>query len=553
MAADFKSPLMLVMELEMFRPAETGTGIPGWATRPWGTMEPFLGNLESTETLRASDCGYRTRPGDAGGVVPYPPIMNSSIEIDRNISLDPSSPAPGLTVGALRIYNPRRSMDGTVASRNIDGRPFSVYAARKVWDASRGIYLDPPKSTLTKLTSGVARQWGPGGDEITIPLADATYYLERDYQSNTYLGTGGLNGSTDLKGKKIPRTRGGTVANPILNVTPVLVDALNLIYQWNDGPGELVNMYEGADTGITFQEDVADLYAGATNSGQYRTNKARGLFQLGRKPVREITVDVTGAFPVAGVRSTPVSIAFRMMVEDMQIPDSLLDIQSFVDLDSQNVVVAGWYFGPEDESNAIAAVSYFLNSVGVKLVPRRSGVLSAWKLRRPSNTDAISAIIDESVILDIETDSLPSSLDPRPYRFRVGYQRNNTIQTTDLDPDVTDTRKAFLKEEYRYPAGWVNVDVLRAFRNPNDPPAIPTALLVEAEANAASQTLGALWGDRVQLYAVTVPLLYAMQLDIGNFVSLRYGYDVLDGGRRGTIVGEQMRTDADTCVLRVLS
>jgi hypothetical protein len=47
--------------------------------------------------------------------------------------------------------------------------------------------------------------------------------------TNTYAGTGGLEGGTDLKGKPKPR------AGATLNVSAPLVDSANLIYQVHDG------------------------------------------------------------------------------------------------------------------------------------------------------------------------------------------------------------------------------------------------------------------------------------------------------------------------------
>jgi hypothetical protein len=48
----------------------------------------------------------------------------------------------------------------------------------------------------------------------------------------------------DLAGKRKPKTRGGTALNPVRNVTPTLIDPTNLIYQYSDGPGTVVNLYE---------------------------------------------------------------------------------------------------------------------------------------------------------------------------------------------------------------------------------------------------------------------------------------------------------------------
>src|SRR5262249_42363588 len=113
-------------------------------------------------------------------------------------------------------------------------------------------------------------------------------------------GSGGLDGTAALAGTLKPLAIGATVpasgTGGIQNVSPVLVDPVNLIYQISDGFADVAALYEGGYTGgITVAGDVANLYTGSTPAGQYRTCKTLGCFQLGSTPTRAITCDVYGA------------------------------------------------------------------------------------------------------------------------------------------------------------------------------------------------------------------------------------------------------------------
>lgn len=77
-----------------------------------------------------------------------------------------------------------------------------------------------------------------------------------------------------------------------LNSPPDLIDPAALIYQFSDFPASIAALYEGGrETGIAYAGDVTDLYAGSTPPGHYRTDLARGRFQLGSTPAGAITCD----------------------------------------------------------------------------------------------------------------------------------------------------------------------------------------------------------------------------------------------------------------------
>lgn len=550
MPFDPRLPVFYAAEIETYAPAVSGTSsTPAHATHahavPSDPTAPEVVGL-----IRASDSGYRTRPTDTPAVAVFPARMAEAFAIDRRINLDPGGAGLSASWGRVSLSNARGIYDNIAGTQNSDGRPVRIYAGQRTLDASRGLFLDPPFASLTPLFQGVAQPWALSESTLDIPFRDATYWAERPLQSTVYAGTGGYDGGADILGLPKPKTRGGTASYPVRDVRPVLIDAANRIYQYTDAAGSVVALYEGGDTNIPFSANTTNLYAGSTPAGQYRTDNSRGLFQLGSSPVRTITVDVTGEFPTAGAVSSLASIARYLLAEDMQMPAGNIATAAFSALAAAFPYPAGAYFGATPIAGT-DALAYLLAGAGFKLVPLRSGALSIMALRD------VSAAVPVAAIGPAEAASctplpLPASVSPPAYRIRVGYQRNYAPALVDVSPAVTSmTRKSFLANEYRY-AGWAGGAVLLAYRRPNDPDPIGGALLVPADAQAAADGIGALWGVRRRLYAVSCPATTALAREIGDVIRLTWPADDLRGGQNGVIVGEQFRSVDSTSTLLVL-
>jgi hypothetical protein len=547
-----RGSLFFCVEIEAYRYGSAAVAQEGWGAWAWGAPMPVWAELESTETIRASDIGYRTRDSDAGGLVAYPPLLETAFALDRSVTLSPADAAVAAAWGSVRLANLDRRFDAIVGTRSPDGRNARVLAGRRTRDAARGLELDPPRAQLVEVLAGVATAWFLDATALDVPLRDASYWIERPYQSSAYLGTGTYEGGADLTGKSRPRTRGGTASFPVREVAPLLIDTVNRIYQYTDGPGTVVALYEGGDTNITFQADTTNLYSGSTSAGQYRTDNSRGLIQLGSIPTRTITVDCTGAFPVAGAQSLPGSLARYMLAEDMLLPADMLDADAFTALDAAAPYIMGWHWPSGDESDGAGAVGVMLASCGAKLLPGRDRKLRPLLLRAIPDGAAPAASFGEDRISDVTPTRLAAPLDPPPYRWRVGYQRVHTVQTTDLDPDVTTARRQFLADADRY-AGWSSSAVSFAYRRPSDPPPLATALLVQADAQALADALGALWGaERRRLYDVVVPLSLGLGVELGDVVRIAFPLDSLGDGRLGRVVGEGIRSADAGATLRVL-
>lgn len=407
-------PTFFAAEITAFRPGTlTFTFDKGLGVRPAGTLSQLPDAQQGATVITASDMGYRTLSTDPGGVVVYPPILTSAFQVNRQFNLDPTKSNVGASWGTLSLSNADGRFDTIAGQWNSDNRPVSIKYGAKGFDPDRVYYTDPSYADLLPAFVGVAAPWLLTDTELQIPLRDASYFTELPLQTTIYGGTGGLEGGSPLRGKPKPKARGGTSNAPIRNISPVLVDAVNLIYQYNDGPGTVVQAYEGGDPVWTNAGDVADLYVGSTAPGEYRTCNALGLFQLGSSPVRAVTLDVTGNFPNAGVVTSAALIARYLLTEDLAVDVADVNTDSFIlpipppdgvvsdaigtrpagtltqlsigmptnSARDPAIGTAGIYYGPDDMPDGPTALDFVLSSFGGAIIPDRNGKLKLMLLR----------------------------------------------------------------------------------------------------------------------------------------------------------------------------
>lgn len=575
-------PLLLVLEAELYTPASGAAPTPRPdGDLPNGALARRARVIETTETLRASDGGWRSAPTDAGGVIPYPPILTGSLTVDRELVLDPG--ADGRTAaawGVLRLHNEAGALDSAIATRNADARPVRIWAGRRRqaedaalppaaldldflggsygtrWTRSRrGHWRDPAWGELAQLLFGLGAGWVPDNAGVALALRDPGYWLERQFSGRTYAGTGGLEGTADMAGQRRPAVRGGTTLAPVRHVPITWVDPAALIAQVTDYAMTLVALYEGGDPGqITFGGDVADLYVGSTSPGQYRTDSARGLIQFGSRPARPITVDVVGSHPNGLAPGTVGELLRLLLLEDFGISAALLDADACSGLDAAWTHPVGLYIPPDDSAEAAALAGRILASAYARAVPTRRGTLRPVMLRAPAAGVTPGATYSEAEIIDVLPRSPGAPMDPPPYRWRVGHSRTNTILTSDIDPDATAAVRQALSREWATESA-SSTAVLAAWRRPSDPEIVPTALLSAAGAQALAGVLRDLWCvvSPRRVHGVVLPLSVGLRHEIGDWLRIIYPLPGLRAGALGQVVGESIQWEEGRVTLSVLA
>jgi hypothetical protein len=518
----------------------------GWGTTPWGTLTEQPTSFTATSAITASDIGYRTAPTDGGGPTPYPPLVAEAVSIDRQINLDLTSSNIAASWGSINLSNAGGAFDAIAATWNNDGRPATVLRGSKGVDLARGLLLDPSISSLTTVFAGISTAWSLTDTALVVPLRDASYWMEKPAQSAQYAGTGTYEGTASLTGTSKPKTRG-----TVYNVTPVLVDPTNLIYQYTDGPGTLTTLYEGGYANRTFQANTTNLYSGTTTSGLYRTDNSRGLFQLGNTPTGAITCDCTGAFPVAGSQTDCATIALYLLSEDLAVPSANINTASFTAAAAAYPYSAGIHLAGAENVDGVTAVDRVLTGMAAMLYPARDGTLCVLVLRAPATGTTSEAVYTTDNTVSIKPIALPASLLPPPFRVRIGYQHNYTVQASGLLGGATSTYKQFVAQPDRY-AGASSGTTQTTYARPNDHDPIGISLINQADAQIVANALLALWGTRRRLYAVELPVDTGIQREIGDVVQLVWPMEDLAAGQLGTVVGDSFRSEDATLTLKVL-
>lgn len=554
-------PLFLAAEIEVYQPPSGSDAAPGQAhgVLPHGVLSLTSPIVADTATVRASDVGYVTRETDAGGLQVYPPILISGVELDRAMDLAPNGQGAAAGWGSLRLANDRDALTALALTRNADGRPVRLRIGRKVALAANGAFLDwrdPPLADTLPVLAGIAAGWSVDETELRLSLRDPTYWIERPADGATYGGTGGLDGNTALAGKRKPRLRGGSAADPVREISPQLVDPVAGIYQISDAPGAVVALYErGLAGGITFNASVADITAAAPPAARYNVeSSARGLFiRLGTfPPAGVITVDAWGAFPDSTAPSVAATVALELLEQDLAVPPGLINTASFATLAAAAPWAAGVFLITDEPLDGVSVVGQLLRSSAGRLVPSRAGQLTAVSLAPVPAGALPAASFTTAEIVSCTPRPLSPPLSPPPFRMRVGWGRNFTTQTSALAPTLTGARIQDLAQTWRVAAANATA-VSNAWRRPSDPPLVETSLTNATHAAALATLLRDLWcvaGER-RLYDVTVPLTLALARDLGDVVSLTFPGPLASGGV-GRIVGEQIRTLDDLATFQVL-
>lgn len=519
--------------------------LPAHGSRPRGTLRRSAGSLETIETLRFSDMGYVDE-----NHVPYVPIVTQAFDLDRGISLTSDALGGTSSFGSVTLINDG-SLDALVTGHTNDHLPVRILSGRKQLDRTRGIWTDPPRSDLQPVFAGLGTLWQAGRRTLTIPLLGALSWLDVTMVGRIYGGTGGLDGDANVAGRAMPTLRGTAC-----NVTPVLIDAVNYVYQVSDAPAEISALYEGGFAGgIAFGGLVSDIYARSPAPGTYQIQRGgTGTWiRLGTRPVYGITVDAVGTFPSGASPQNVLDILRTMLLEDFVLPEAYIDPQ----WPAQNTLApwrAGWFWDGTETVTGQDVVRTLLSGLAISIVPTRSGTLRPVLLAAVDDLAASTLSLDADVITEIESVSLDASLSPPTWRWRMGWQHNFTVQAagSGLHPQAPADRQALIATADRN-AVWSDVSLRALWRVPNDPAPIVTALASSADAQNIADAHGRLWGVYRTLWAVTIPVELSWQVDLGDTVTLQAPVPELANGVLGVVVAEHVRGGEATATLQILT
>lgn len=507
--ADDSSPRARLASLARYLPETLCVLFEVDAYQEWASYLPGANPGTLNEwTLRWSDRGFAYNPGDGGAVVNLPaghdmatwPGRIKELTLTRSVAVSPDASNDGGLSGEAVLDNGDRGLDWVPASCSVINRTCRIY-------------LGPANGKLAdfaEIFRGACLSW-EGGQEVTIRFGDLSTRLDAPIQWWTYTGDGGIYGAAELRGKPRPLAYGRC-----LNVRPVLVDPVKLIYQVHERQVLAIDAVYDRGKALTPGADAADLWTGSTTWGSYRTCLAQGLFQLGSPPAgadpaRNITADVRGD-AVGGYVDTVPAIAARVSNRVTGGTPSV-DVSALAGLTGE----AGVYIQDEVSTTGRQVVDALLRGVGAHKFCLRSGVLRCLRFAAPDPAAAVASFTALDVI-EIREIPLPDSVWPPPTTRRVGYARNWTVQTdADLITGITEVRRLVLKESYQTVTA-TDQNMAVRYQKRIEAPTVESHLIAETSANEVLTYLTGAFDVPRRMFEVTVRVATGVAVDVGDTI-----------------------------------
>jgi hypothetical protein len=341
-----------------------------------------------------------------------------------------------------------------------------------------------------------------------------------------------------LSGKRKPKSWGYTD-----NVTPALVDPVLKLFQVHDGPVQAITAVYSRGASVTFDQDYATaalLNAATIPGGKYATCLATGLFRVNFVLEGDITADVQGDKTGGVFVSTSADIVQRVV---SGVPGISIDAASFALVNALQPAPIGLYLDTSSNVQVADVVADIMGPIGGYGGTRRdSQTFEVVLFRAP--TGIPSAPYSEIEIIDIKREPLPSGINPQPYRYRVAWGRNNTVQTDLAGSIIMSSRVAFLSEEYRL-AEVSDASIKIDHPLAQDPPIVQGLFRDEAAAIAQATLLLNLYGlSNYALYRIVLkskPFVHR----IGDLIRVTYPRWDLVAGRLLRIVSVSEKIESN--------
>jgi len=508
-----------------------GQGIAGLAEIPLATNE--RGNIgdQPGPALLYADRDWAGAPDDSlKPNVFYPGRSPSPLVFERLLPLYPEEPRRvQRQFGLIELLAGDAALDALVAAQAIDGRDVRVLVGPYM-----GAY-----SEFVAVANVVGTEWEPGDTVVRLGLRDKSYGLELPVQGGVYTGTGGVNGTAELKDKPRPKTLG--FAREVL---ALLIDPVKLVYQVHDGPMQAVVAVYDRGAALTAGADTPDypsLIAAEVADGNFATSLAYGLVRLGSSPAGRITADVEG--DASGGYSTALDVLAIRLLTYAGIPETEIHDPSWSALASLSGPM-GLYISEGERPTTAQVIDRLVASAGGFWGVRRDGKFVAGRLQAPE--DATPALeLDLWNVVDVAAEPDP----PPRWRQVVSYQPIYTLQPgTDLALIVDAERRQYLALPWRQQAvadGLVRVRHLNA-----EDGELLTQLEEAEDALALAQAMIDLYGPERVILRATVKRI-GFLAELGMVVKLTWPRFGLAAGRNFAVIGIREEADRDRIVLRL--
>ena len=247
------------------------------------------------------------------------------------------------STGELELRNTDAQLDTLPDNYAIDGRDVTVKMGGPDF-----AYTD-----FAIIFKGTGVGWVANEDLLRLAVVDKLAELNQPIQTNFYLGTGGLEGGSDLIGKPKPLCYG-----ECHNVPMVQVDAANLVYQVHDGAISSIDAVYDRGVALT----VSPGGSPSPDAGEYEVTASTGTVQLGSSPAGLITADVKGDATSTYVNSVA-DIIKRLLEIRLSWNDQNFDNPAFATLQALNSATVGIWISTAQRT-MLSVIDELIGSVG---------------------------------------------------------------------------------------------------------------------------------------------------------------------------------------------
>lgn len=493
--------------------------------------------VDSVSRFFAATSPFITLSTDTPPNQPFLGTLQRPIAFQRSIVGNNGFGPLSIGFGEMELNNTEADYDDFINQFGIDGRRITLSVGGA--DIVTGV-VDAYNSftTIAELT---ATGWTFSEDTLRIQVRDNSYKFATPAQPNVFAGTGGLDGGTDLAGKRLPLVLGW--AN---NITPANLIPEELILQCSTGDTEAITTVWDQGVELTFQANFATSVllrapANAPAEGSYSTCLAEGgLIKLGAAPAGQVTARVKGA-KLSGTWAANTADCIRYLILNAcDVVTTDFDMLTFDLFEAAQSATIGYYLSPDSNESVQETIAKLTEPVGGWIGFGLTGLIELRRFEEPE-TSAVERYTQYDYIGPVNKDRLPGGIDPIVRRIRLTYDYNWTMQSnTDLagsviefDPD----RAAYLATQYRTTAtsDALADEIVADHPLAIDPEPIIGYFVNESDAIIERDRRMNLYGVERSVYRFTVKDHIEAQ-DVGDTIFLSHIRFGLSNGAYATVV-----------------
>jgi hypothetical protein len=494
---------------------------PSFLPPAW--LPDALVSPQNVVTLRWASAGYATRSADDPADTVYQPRILDDVAISQS-ALDGigMGGVVALGTGQIDLWDGDNALADLDRYGTGDGRALRLrllpVRARNASD------FGSPFTDAALFFSGVATTIRrAAGQRGQIAVSDVMERLTATLQPTLYLGTGGVEGGSDLKGAPKPVALGR-----VFNVTPVYLGVIDL----GDG---LLHTYQvhwrqvEAIDAVRIRGVAQTLVGTAPTVGQAKAWLTTGVFQLGATPDGAVTADVRGD-AVGGYVGTTGGVIQRLLTSlGPQFSAAEFDLSAFGFVDGDLPGEIGWY--GTAPGTAAQAAQDIVAGAGAVLCGNRAGQV---RLFDPLARDVAQWALGIGQILDCAPVPLPASVSPHPIAAAVAWRRNWTL-LQDVAASTPAADRQRLQAEASGPERVVTARAILRQARQRDL-RLPGLYWSQADAAARAQK----WADWLDHGPRAFRVLtdrYLGQVECGHIGRLTYPSHGLDAGALCVVLG----------------